>query len=180
VDDWPSWQTLIPLLPPRYLYDTRNTLFRRHAVRLWLPFQADYLGGAGNGTQATVYFTKHTMREFRQLQLPKLVAAKSSDNSLGDAAVATTYSQLTPSCSSSWTTSDGSTPPTPTFSLRGHSRYSSNSSVASTSAQSCEQPDGTSSSSKLPMPKLAEEISEREDTMPMRDQRLLHLADSCM
>lgn len=120
------------------------------------------------------------MREFRQLQLPMLVAAKASDNNSTDVVTATTYSQLTPSSGSSWTTSDGSTPPTPTFSLRGHSRYSSNSSVASTSAQSYEQPDVSSSSSKLPMPKLAEEISEREDALPMRDQCVLHLTNSCM
>jgi|SRR5579871_954682 len=120
------------------------------------------------------------MRELRQLQLPRLVAAKASDNNLTDTIAASTYSQLTPSSGYSWTTSDGSTPPTPTFSLRGHSRYSSNSSLASTSAQSYEQPDVSNSSSKLPMPKLAEEISEREDALPIRDQHLLHLTNSCM
>ncbi|KAF2418764.1 hypothetical protein EJ08DRAFT_551924, partial [Tothia fuscella] len=61
--------------------------------------------------------------------------------------------------------SETSAPPTPTFSLRGHSRFpSSNSSLASSSTSPiCDHSDVSGSSSKLPMPKLDEDPTEHDD-----------------
>jgi hypothetical protein len=67
---------------------------------------------------------------------------------------------------SSYCTSDSSAPPTPTFSLRGHSRFPSSSSSLASSSHSpiCEHSDVCGSASKLPMPKLAEEPTEHDDS----------------
>jgi hypothetical protein len=67
--------------------------------------------------------------------------------------------------SGSYYTSDSSAPPTPTFSLRGHSRFpSSSSSLTSLSTSpTFEHVDVCGSASKLPMPKLAEEPTENDE-----------------
>jgi hypothetical protein len=69
--------------------------------------------------------------------------------------------------SGSFYTSDSSAPPTPTFSLRGHSRFPSSSSSITSSPASpiCEHSDVCGSASKLPMPKLAEDPTEHDDSV---------------
>lgn len=107
------------------------------------------------------------MRELRPLLLPKLVAAKTTKRkSIED--MSSHRARSPPSCesfhSSATVSSDCSSPVTPTFSLRGHSRYpSSNSSLASTPPTHDNYMENQGSTTKLP--KLTEEPQERDDPM---------------
>ena len=81
-----------------------------------------------------------------------------------------------------WTASDGSAPPTPTFSLRSHSRFPSSSSSLTSSSTSPvgEQSDVSASASKLPMPKLAEDPTEHDDTIIKQHVYVQDSSRTCM
>ncbi|RDI82290.1 hypothetical protein Vi05172_g7735 [Venturia inaequalis] len=105
------------------------------------------------------------MRDLKPLHLPAMVAGRTRSFTQGDDAALRSALSISTSASS-YCTSDSSTPPTPTFSLRGHSRFPSSTSSLASSATSpvCEYGDVTGSTTKLPMPKLTEEPTEFEES----------------
>ncbi|TLD22666.1 hypothetical protein E2P81_ATG07859 [Venturia nashicola] len=105
------------------------------------------------------------MRHLKPLHLPAIVAAKTPSFTQGDDVAVRSRLSISTSASS-YCTSDSSTPPTPTFSLRGHSRFPSSTSSLASSATSpvCENGDVTGSATKLPMPKLTEEPTELDES----------------
>jgi hypothetical protein len=122
------------------------------------------------------------MRSLKPLQLPAIVASRTPSFAADEDAPIKTASGLaiqTPT--SSYCTSDSSTPPTPTFSIRGHSRFpSSNSSLASSATSPIfEHGDVTGSATKLPMPKLTEEPTEHDELAAEQYDGFQDSFDSC-
>lgn len=116
----------------------------------------------------------------RPLNLPKLVANRNATSDEDLSAKATLCGPATGSSFSS--ASDASTPTTPTFSLRGHSRYPSGSSSLTSSSTSpiFEHAEVLGSVNKLPMPKLPEEPSESDEEYGLRKDSYDDAFDSCL
>lgn len=100
------------------------------------------------------------MRDMRPLLLPKLVAARNSAASINDDLTFANHSALPYDSAYCSYSSECSTPMTPTFSLRGHTRYPSSSSSLSSTPPSSEGMDGK-------LPKLSEEPTEKDDSFVM-------------
>ncbi|KAF2002642.1 hypothetical protein P154DRAFT_552955 [Amniculicola lignicola CBS 123094] len=101
------------------------------------------------------------MREMKPLILPRLVAARKSSKSSFDMAAEPTSSIYSCADSGFYSVSDCSTPPTPSFSTRGHHAYPSSTSSLSSSPPTYDPIEVPNASGKLP--KLTEEPVERED-----------------
>jgi len=112
------------------------------------------------------------MRELRQLKLPQLVEARRKEDleTRGDSPEfggSVNALHLTQSSASS----DYPSPVTPTFSLRGHSRFPSSTSSLASSPILCDSMD-TFGSGKRPLTDVKEEPQERDE-----DFELLNHAD---
>ncbi|KAF2467060.1 uncharacterized protein BDR25DRAFT_317282 [Lindgomyces ingoldianus] len=101
------------------------------------------------------------MREMKPLILPKLVAARKSSKSSLDMTSDPASSIYSCADSGFYSVSECSTPPTPSFSSRGHLRYPSSTSSLSSSPPNHDPIEVPNGSGKLP--KLTEEPIERED-----------------
>ncbi|KAF2184430.1 hypothetical protein K469DRAFT_579815 [Zopfia rhizophila CBS 207.26] len=101
------------------------------------------------------------MREMKPLLLPKLVAARKSSKSSLEVSPEPTSSVYSCADSGFYSMSECSTPPTPSFSSRGHLRYPSSTSSLSSSPPAHDPIEVPNGSGKLP--KLTEEPIERED-----------------
>jgi len=107
------------------------------------------------------------MRELRQLKLPQLVEARKKEDldarmdspEFGGSVNALHLSQ-------SSTSSDYPSPVTPTFSLRGHSRFPSSTSSLASSPVLCDTMD-TYGSGKRPLTDVKEEPHERDEGFEM-------------
>ena len=122
------------------------------------------------------------MRELRPLNLPKLVAERNGASQSSEDLTVKTTACAHASAGSFSSISDVSGPPTPTFSIRGHSRFPSTSSSFTSNATSpvCEHTEILGSSSKLPMPQLPEEPAENEEDFSVKDETYVDPFDSCM
>ncbi|KIW05209.1 uncharacterized protein PV09_03752 [Verruconis gallopava] len=122
------------------------------------------------------------MRELRPLNLPKMALDRSAGASLSCEDVTATKSSVCghASAGSISSASDLSGPTTPTFSVRGHSRFpSSGSSMTSNSTSPVyEHIDNLGSTCKLPMPQLPEEPAENEEDVCPRDDHPVDSFDS--
>lgn len=107
------------------------------------------------------------MRELRPFKLPQLVEARRMENE--EAAMDALESAPTGHglhlSTSSTSSTDGPSPTTPTFSLRGHSRFPSSTSSLASSPTMRESMDGFGPQKRLT--KVKEEPQEREDGFEM-------------
>lgn len=109
------------------------------------------------------------MRELRQLKLPQLVEARRKEDleSRGGSPEfggSVNVLHLTQSS----TSSDYPSPVTPTFSLRGHSRFPSSTSSLASSPILCDSMD-TFGSGKRPLTDVKEEPQERDEDFELLD-----------
>lgn len=107
----------------------------------------------------------------RPVIVPKLVAARKPFKISTDMPADQTSTVYDCCDSGFYSVSECSTPPTPTFSSRGHIRYPSSNSSLSSSPPTHDHVEGPNGSGKLP--KLAEEPIEREDDFVMLDAESL-------
>jgi len=109
------------------------------------------------------------MRELRPLRLPQLVEArrKEEGESLMESPRSTSSGHASHHSQSS-TSSEVASPVTPTFSLRGHTRYPSSTSSLASSPQMRESMDGFGTA-KRPLTDVKEEPFEREDDFEIID-----------
>lgn len=108
------------------------------------------------------------MRELRPFKLPQLVEARRKENeetAMDSPESAPTGHALHLSTSSTTSSTDGPSPTTPTFSLRGHSRFPSSTSSLASSPIMRESMDGFGPQKRLT--KVKEEPQEREDDFEM-------------
>ena len=100
------------------------------------------------------------MREMKPLLLPTIVAARKSSKSSFDMALESSPSTYSYADSGFYSASECSTPPTPSYTSRGHLRHPSSASSLSSSPPVYDAIEAPNSSGKLP--KLTEEPIERE------------------
>lgn len=109
------------------------------------------------------------MRELRPFKLPQLVEARkkkeNEETAMDSPESAPTTGHGLHLSTSSTSSTDGPSPTTPTFSLRGHSRFSSSTSSLASSPIMRESMDGFGPQKRLT--KVKEEPQEREDDFEM-------------
>lgn len=109
------------------------------------------------------------MRELRPLKLPLLVEARKNERQEMMAAPDSTFAGFALyRAASSSSAADIPSPTTPTFSVRGHSRFPSSNSSLSSSPILRESMDGLGSQ-KRPLTEVKEEPQEREEDHDMID-----------